>query len=116
MDNKIIGLAPDIIVRYFINPSPDIERVMRLGKEGKVNIIVTQLVLMDALNSLKPSELTLGRLVELFQSVNIGGADFELRKHFFIKNKERIKHQRDVAWKDFSETVQGVEIKKDGGV
>ena len=113
---KIIGLAPDIIVRYFINPGGDVERIMRLGREGKMKIIVTQLVLMDALNSLKPSELTLGRLVELLQSVEIGGAGFELRKHFFEKKKERIKHQRDVAWKDFGENVQGVEIKKQEGL
>ena len=116
MDNKIIGLAPDIIVRYFINPGGDVERIMRLGREGKIKVMVTQLVLLDALNSLKPTEFSYSRFVQLLQSVEIGGASYDFRKHFFEKNKERIKHQRDVAWKDFGETVQGVEIKKDGGV
>lgn len=107
---KIVGLAPDIIVRYFINTSDDIERIMSLGKEGKLKIIVTQIVLLDALSCLKPSEMSLDRLTELLKSVEIGGCGYETRKCFFEKNKLRIKHLRDVASKDFSDNVKGIEI------
>jgi hypothetical protein len=107
---RIVGLAPDIILRYFINTSDDIERIMRLGREGKMRIVVTQVVLLDALNAMKLSELSLNRLIELLQSVEIGGDSFEIRKHFFNKDKERISHLRDVAWKNFSDNVKGVEL------
>jgi hypothetical protein len=108
---KVIGLAPDIIVRYFIDSGSDIERILRLGYVGKANIVVPQVVLMDALNCIKPTELSLDRLIELLKSVKIGGDDFVIRSRFFVRDKERVKRLRDIARRDLSKSVKGVEIK-----
>jgi hypothetical protein len=90
------ALAPDIVLRYFINPDPKIEEIFDAGRSGKVRIVISEITLIDALNALNDEEIKKHKLIDLLQSVEII-ADPPAIKKKFILDLQRVEHLREVA-------------------
>lgn len=95
---KGVMLAPDIVVRYFINPNKDIERIIEAGKKHIIRIIIPENVLIDALNCLQDSEVSVEKLLNFIQAVEIAASPWQLKEYFGNKSQERIEHLREVAF------------------
>ena len=93
---KSVALAPDIIVRYFINPDKHLDKIFELGRVGAIRLVVIQTALIDALYAIKKEELDIERLIEFLKVVDVEPTPIELKK-IFTKDEERIKHLRKLA-------------------
>ena len=96
---KRIMIAPDIVVRYFINPTDSVEKIIEAGKQHLIRVVVPENVLIDALNCAQEGEMSVERLLDFIQAVEIDASPWQLKEYFAIKNQDRIDHLREVALK-----------------
>lgn len=100
MKKEKVGIAPDVLVRYFIKPKDTtMDKILDAGMKNKVNLMVSDIVLLDVLNAIKDDELDRKKLIKLISGVNLYAATYEFRKKFFVSDKKRILHLRQVALK-----------------
>jgi hypothetical protein len=90
------ALAPDVILRYFINRDENLDAILKAARTVKIRIVTTEAALITALNCLEEDELLLDDLIEFLKVVELIPSPTKL-KFQLVKNEKRIEYLRNLA-------------------
>lgn len=91
-------LAPDVILRYLIKEDEDVEKLLDLAEEGKVDLVTSDFAIYEAISSLK-EKVNKEKLCRLFYLVEI------IPSPKIKIDESRIEHLRDVAFGRYGEAA-----------
>lgn len=98
-------LAPDIVLRLFINPH-DVKNTIHLLKDGDTELILSDFALFEALMCCEPSEVNPETLYQVLQSVTWLETDVP-ESSFKGISLERKAHLRKIAMASEGRIDQG---------